>query len=138
MENRGQKPYYSYFNTVRNQFLPQLRMLSRRGSPGKLVGSGTCLSQTFFVRRHHTTDIRSRNAPLKNEAKKRLELKTYTSIKTASIFVNAQLLPIERILFYLLQCWLCQFEEKNLNDAYLIYFLFVPRPCAPSLENCTK
>ena len=43
----GYMPYHSYFNTVLNQFLSQLRMLSRKGSPDKLVGSGTCLSQTF-------------------------------------------------------------------------------------------
>ena len=83
MENRGQKPNYSYFNAVLNQFLSELRILSRKGSPDKLVGSGTCLSQTFFARRHHTTDFRSRNAPLKNEEEKGLELKTCTSIKTA-------------------------------------------------------
>ena len=95
MENRGQKPNYSYFNTVLNQFLSQFRMLSHKGSPDKVVGSGTCLSQTFVVRRHHTSEFRGRNAPLKNEEEKGLELKTYTSIKTASIFVNAQLLRIE-------------------------------------------
>ena len=128
MENRGQKPNYSHFNTVLNQFQSQLRMLSHKGSPDKLVGSGTCLSQTFFVRRHHTTDSRSRNAPLKNEEEKGLELKRYTSIKTASIFVNAQLLLLSEIFC---NTGFVNLKKKNLNDAYLIYFLFVPRPCAP-------